>query len=90
MSPKYIFIYYSIGFSWGFPGGVSGKKKKNPPANAGAPRDSVSIPGSERFPGVGNDTQLQYSCLENSMGRGTWWATVHGGANSMADLLSTS
>ena len=28
MSPKYIFIYYSIGFSWGFPGGVSGKKKK--------------------------------------------------------------
>ena len=30
MSPKYIFIYYSIGFSWGFPGGVSGKKKKIP------------------------------------------------------------
>ena len=31
MSPKYIFIYYSIGFSWGFPGGVSGKKKKKIP-----------------------------------------------------------
>ena len=37
------------------------------------------IPGSGRFPGEGNGNLLQYSCLENSMDRGAWWATVHGG-----------
>ena len=42
-------------------------------ANAG---DSGLIPGSERFPGEGNGNPLQYSRLENSMGRGAWWATV--------------
>ena len=36
------------------------------------------IPGLGRSPGVGNGTPLQYSCLENSMGRGPWQATVHG------------
>ena len=35
------------------------------------------IPGSGRFPGEGNGHPLQYSCLENSMERGAWWATVH-------------
>ena len=48
---------------------------KNLPANAG---DADSIPGSGRFPGEGNGTPLQYSCLENPMDGGTWWATVHG------------
>ena len=37
-----------------------------------------SIPGSGRSPGEGNNNPLQYSCLGNPMGRGTWWATVHG------------
>ena len=37
-----------------------------------------SIPGLERFPGEGNGNPLQYSCLENSMDRGAWWATIHG------------
>ena len=36
------------------------------------------IPGSGRSPGEGNGNPLQYSCLENSMDRGAWWATVHG------------
>ena len=40
--------------------------------------DPGSIPGSGRSPGVGNSNPLQYSCLENSMDRGAWWATVHG------------
>ena len=40
--------------------------------------DSGSIPGSERSPGEGNDNPLQYSCLENHIDRGAWWATVHG------------
>ena len=45
-------------------------------------------PGSERSPGVGNDNPLQYSCLENSMDRGAWWATVHGVAKSQTWLSS--
>ena len=51
---------------------------KNPPANAGDLRDTGSIPGLGRFPGGGNGNPLQYSCLENPMGRGAWWATIHG------------
>ena len=43
---------------------------KNPPANAGDTRDSVQSPGQGRSPGEGNGAPLQYSCLENSMGRG--------------------
>ena len=48
------------------------------PANAGDARDSGSIPGSGRSPGVGNGSPLQYFCLENSLDRGAWLATVHG------------
>ena len=51
---------------------------KNPPAIAGDTRDIGSNPGSRRYPGEGNGSSLQYSCLENSINRGTWWATVHG------------
>ena len=47
---------------------------KNLPANAG---DGGLIPGSGRPPGEGNGNPLQYSCLETSMNRGAWWATVH-------------
>ena len=39
--------------------------------------DPGSIPGLGRLPGEGNSNPLQYSCLENSMDRGGWWATVH-------------
>ena len=60
----------------GFPGGTNGKK--NPPANAGDIRDSGSIPGLGRSPEEGNGYPLQYSRLENPMGRGAWRATVHG------------
>ena len=41
-------------------------------------RDRGSIPGSGRSPGVGHGNPPQYSCLENPMDRGAWWATVHG------------
>ena len=51
---------------------------KYPPTNAGDPRDVGSIPGLARSPGEGHGTPLQYSCLENPMDRGAWWATVHG------------
>ena len=59
----------------GFPGGTV---VKNLPVNTGGDsRDMGSIPGSRSSPGGGNGNLLQYSCLENSMDRGTWWATVH-------------
>ena len=51
---------------------------KNLPAKAGDMRDQGSTPGSGRSPGEGNGNSLQYSCQENSMDRGAWWATVHG------------
>ena len=51
---------------------------KNPPANVRGAIDVGVIPGSARSPGVGNGNLVQYSCLENSMGRGAWWAIVHG------------
>ena len=47
---------------------------KNLPANAGDIRDVGSIPGSGRSFGGGHDKPLQYSCLENLMNRGAWWA----------------
>ena len=54
----------------------------NLPANAGGTGDSGSIPGLGRSPEGGNGNPLQYSCLENSMERGAWWATVHRVAKS--------
>ena len=53
---------------------------KNPPANAG---DVGSIPSWRRSPGVGHGNPLQYSCLENSMDRGAWQATVPSIAKSI-------
>ena len=50
---------------------------KNLSASVGDPKDMSSIPGLGSFPGVGNGTPLQCSCLENSISRGAWWATVH-------------
>ena len=55
----------------------------NPPANAG---DRGSIPGLGRSPGVENGNQLHYSCLENSMDIGAWWAIEHGVAKSQIQL----
>ena len=59
----------------GFPGGSDGKESACNVGNLGL------IPGSERSPGKGNGTPLQYSCLENPMDRGAWWATVYGVTN---------
>ena len=69
----------------GFPGGSDGKE------SAGNARDLGSIPGSGRFLGEWNGNPLQYSCLENSMNRGAWWATVHRVAELvMAEWLSVN
>ena len=68
-----LFIYLGER-SWCLPGG-SGKE---PTCNARDIGDVGSIPVLERSPGEGNGNSLQYSCLENPMDRGAWWATVHG------------
>ena len=64
----------------GLPGG---SVVKNLPASTG---DTGSIPESGRSPGEGNGNTLQYFCLENSMDRGAWRATVHGVAKSRTPL----
>ena len=63
----------TVGF---MPGGSDGKESA---CYAG---DLGSIPGLGKFPGEGNGNPLQYSCLENPMGRGVWQATVHEVAKS--------
>ena len=63
-----------------FPGGSDGK------ASAYNVGDLGLIPGSGRSPGEGNGTPLQYSCLENPMDGGAWWATVHMVAKSQTWL----
>ena len=60
----------------GFPGGSEGK------ASACDAGDPGSIPGSERSLGEGNGNSPQYSCLENPMDTGAWWAIVHRVAKS--------
>ena len=50
---------------------------KNLSANVGDVKDVGSMPELGRSPGEGNGNPLQYSCLENPMDRGAWWATVH-------------
>ena len=68
----------------GFPGGSDGKESA---CNAGDAGDMGSTPGSGRSPGEGNGYPLQYSCLENLMDSGDWWATiVHGVARSQTQL----
>ena len=64
----------------GFPGGSDSK------ASASNVGDPGSIPGSGRSPGEGNGNPLQYSCLENPMDGGAWWATVHGVSKSWTRL----
>ena len=61
----------------------SGSDSKECACNAG---DPSSIPGSGRSPGEGNSYPLQCSCLENPMGRGAWWAIVHGVAKNQTWL----
>ena len=59
---------------------------ENLPANAGDIRDVGLIPGWRRSPGRGHDNPLRYSCLENPMDTGAWWATVHRVAKSWTRL----
>ena len=73
-------IINQLYFNMGFPGGPEVKASA---CNAG---DLGSIPGSGISPGEGNGNPLQYSCLENPMDGGAWWATVHRVAKSRTRL----
>ena len=53
-------------------------------------KTQVQTPGSGRSPGVGNGNSLQYSCLQNSLDRGAWWATVHEVTKSWKELSPSS
>ena len=65
--------FASLEIHW-FHRSLSGKKSA---CSAGAAGDTGLIPGSGRSSGGGHSNPLQYSCLENSMDRGAWWAAVH-------------
>ena len=66
------FFFYVLAQVFGLPWWLSGKEST---CNVG---NEDSIPWLGIFPGEGNGNPLQYSCLENPMDRGAWWATVHG------------
>ena len=63
-----------------------GSVVKNPPANSGAAERLGLITEYRRSPGEENGNPLQYSCLENPMDRGAWWAIVHGIIKSQTAL----
>ena len=77
---------YSVGIHviWGFPGGSEVKAFAYHVGNLGL------IPELGRSPGEGNGNPLQYSCLENPMDGGAWWATVHGVAKSRTQPIHFS
>ena len=85
----FFFFFAKSRLLLGFPGG---SVVKNLTANAGDTGDMGSIPTSGRSSGEGNGNLLQYSCLENPMDRGAWWATIHGVRMSqtrLSDLPTT-
>ena len=72
-----LFMLHNFFFKLGTLGFLVAQRLKRLPASACNVGDLGSIPGSRRSPGEGNGNPLQYSCLENSMDGGAWWATVH-------------
>ena len=67
-----MYILYIIYIIYGLPGGIGDKE----PTKAGVVRAAGLISGLGISPGEGNGCPLQYSCLENPMDRGAWWAIV--------------
>ena len=80
MNTEIMFKNSCLSYFRGFPGASNGKESAH---NAG---DPGLIPGSGRSHKGGHGNPLQYSCQENSMDRGAWWATVHGVAKSQTQL----
>ena len=78
---NYFFIEY-----WNLGASQVAQVVKNPLVNAEVARDVGWIPGLGISSRGGNGNPLQYSCMENHMNRGTWWAMVHGLAKSWTPL----
>ena len=76
MGLTYIHYYFKTGIF------LDGSMVKNLPANTEDTGDMSLIPGWGGSPGGGNGNPLQYSCQENTMDRGVWWAIVHGITNT--------
>ena len=78
-------VHVALSLTEGLPGG---SVEKNLPAKQGTAGDSGAslIPGSGRSPGERHGNPLQYSCLENPMDRGAWWAAVPGVTKSQTRL----
>jgi len=73
-----VFAWARLIDKWNSIGGfLGGLVVKNSSASAGDARDTGLIPGSGRLPGGRNVNPLQYSCLQNPINRGAWWATIH-------------
>ena len=70
------FIKHFPKYLMGFPGGATGKE---PACQCRRCKRHEFNPESESSPREGNGNPLQYSCLQDSMDGGAWWATVHGG-----------
>ena len=86
-------FYWSKIINGIFPGGASGKrkkKKKNLSANAGDRRNAGSAPGSGRSSERGHGNSLQYSCLDNHMDNGAWWALWGHKESDMTEWLTLS
>ena len=80
ISFDFLLLHFSTLWWKGFPASSEVK------ASACNAQELGSIPGLGRSPGQGNGNPLQYSCLENPMDRGAWWATLHGVAKSWTQL----
>ena len=77
----FILLIWQIVLIWILP--ADGSDSKESVCSMG---DPGSIPGLGRSPGEGSSNPLQYSCLENSMDRGAWWAIVFGVTKSQTEL----
>ena len=84
---NHFWMSYSVTGRRGLPWWLSGKESAY---NAGGPGDMGLISGLGRSPGRGQDNPLHYSCLENPMDRGVWWATVHSVSKSQTWLKRLS
>ena len=83
---EWIIFKYQLNANRGFPGGASDKESICQGRRCKKPGFD---PWVRKSPGIGNGNPLQYSCLENFMGRGAWWSTVHGVAKSQTEQLNT-
>ena len=90
MNLLFIFDDYFKRLQWRWGASLVALVVKNPPASAGDIREVGSIPALGRSPGGGQGNPLQYSCLENPMDRGAWWATVHRFAKNQTQLKRLS